>query len=1039
MKITEIAIKRPIFITCIIILMIITGVSSLMRLPVDQFPNVSLPFESVSIIYPGAGPEEMANLVARPLEEQIRTISGVDKVYSYSASGYAAVWAEFKLESDPLYADQQIRDAVARAKSRLPKGIEEPDIRRFSFADKPVYTLALQGPGSPVELFETADKIIKPQLESIPQVSSVDILGGSKREIEVILDRKKLADYEISVGQVAQSLEMSGENVPIGSRPDTRDTKKQWSYRSLGEFNSIEAIKSVLVRFYGNDVPLRLDSIAKVTDSQKEQTSYAYFNGKPVIQIDIHRQSGANTVEVGKRIKKKLKYIRTIMSNQNPGYSLEIARDGSRFIKANVLDVTETILIGIFLTILVVFFFLGNVRSTLITAAAIPNSLIGAFILVGLFGFTVNILTLLALSLSVGLLIDDSIVVRENIFRHIELGKPPKVAALEATAEVGLAVIATTFAILSVFGPIAFLKGIIGQFMKEFGLTVCFIMVISLLDSLTIGPMLSALWYKDAPAVKKKGFVDRIWNSTFQKWADAFGRFQDRLEEWYGRLSNRTLNRPGTVLLIGSGFFLLSLLTLLVIPKTFLPPMETGEILLNMEMPAGSSLAFTRDVVKSADELIRTNPEIKYTKAVAGNASGDTEMAEIFLQLKDKSKRKLTTLEFKDKLREQLKDYRKYRLTLTEYNPLFMGERSFSFSLVSTDPDLLQKKAQEVLDLVKTNPKLKEPDMSFRPGKPELRLIYNQTKVTQYGVSTLIAGGELRNQVEGIIPAKFREQGEEWDIRVRLDDADRDLKNSFGSIRVPNMNYRLVSLSDIAVLEEKNVAASVSKLNAQRYVTISADLARGVGLGDMLKWVRTEIEKRKILPPEVQIQVEGEAQQFGEMMSNMIMAIALAVLFIYLVLSSLYESFLLPLVLIIPLPFAFSGALVALFVGRQSLNLYSFIAIIMVLGIATKNSILLIDYTNQLRAQGMELKEALIKAGRTRLRPILMTSMTLIAGTLPLAIGLNEASRQRACMGYVIIGGIITSTPLTLVMVPAVLSFLTRLKARFKKKKAAGA
>ncbi len=1017
MNIAELSIRRPVLIVCLVLMMLAVGLLSLWRMPVDQFPEVKMPYISIEVVYPGAGPEEMANLISKPLEEELRTIGGAKNVMCYNYESATFSWVEFALETDPDYAEQQVRAKVALAKSRMPKEVEDPLIQRFDLSDQPVVTLALEGPQSRYALFELADRTLRPRFEQISKVSQVKIYGGSKREIQVQLDRKKLTEYEVSVSQVGQALEMGGSNIPLGKRPHPAMPGKEMIYRSLGEFDSLQKIKDVVVKYFGNDYPTRIGDLGRVVDTHEDDISRSYVNGHAAVVMDIYRQSGANTVEVADRVQKKIKVLRAELKQKYPELTLVVVRDGAKSIRANILDVGESIGIGIVLTVLVVFFFLGSVRSTLITGIALPNSLIGAFVLIAAAGFSVNTLTLLALSLAVGLLIDDAIVVRENIFRHLELGKDPHRAAVEGTQEVMLAVIATTLAVIAVFGPIAFVGGITGKFLREFGLSVCFVMAISLFDALTVGPMLSARFAKKQ---ESRGFIARAWTWLMHPLVSGFDRFQNWLEHLYGGLAAWTIRHRIWVLVASVGFVVGSYYTLPFIPKTFLPPNENGELEVRLELPPGSSLDATEKIALRVEQDIRRHPEVAVAAMVAGVGSELTR-AKIFVQLKPAKERKKSCAEVKDEIRKDLEPYKDYRIQVTDYDILFGGERPFVVKVFSTDVKALEEGAANVLAAMKRHPGFLEADSSYRSGKPELRLRYREEETKRLGVSTRLAGAELRAQVEGITPVKFREAGDEWNVRVRLQDADREMRRAFPDILIPNLSQRLVALSSVATMENAEGLNTVYRQNSQRMVWLSSDLEKGYGVGDVMEWLKKEIAEKKLLPPGVDFQFEGQGEQFDEMATNMGLAAFLSILFIYLVLASLYESFITPLALLLPLPLAVSGAFIALWLAKESLNIYSVIAVIMLLGIATKNSILLIDYTYQLMDKGKDLAEALIEAGRTRLRPILMTSMALVAGTLPVAIGLNEASKQRTGMGWVIIGGVISSTLLSLVVVPAVL------------------
>ncbi len=995
------------------------------RLPVDQFPNVTFPFVAVTTIYPGAGPSEMETLVSKPIEDELSTVSGVKAVNSVSLEGYSQVFVEFTLETDVKYAEQQVRDRVSVAKAKLPKEIDEPVVRRFDPQSDPIVVLALESSLSDEQIFDLADEVIRPRLEQVRDVGSVEILGGRKREIHVLMDRAKLKEYELSALQVSQQLGLAGENIPLGK---TDTAKRETIYRAMGQFTSIDKIKSIIVKFLGNDIPIKLKDIAQVVDAKQDETNRAYLNGRKSLFINVFKQSGSNTVAVADGVKKRMAVLNEELALRG-GAKLSLVRDGAKPIRDNLSDVRESIILGVILAVIVVFFFLGNLRSTVITGLALPNSLIGAFILIALAGFSVNTMSLMALSLAVGLLIDDAIVVRENIFRHLEMGKTPRQAAEEGTEEVRLAVIATTLAVVAVFGSIAFVKGITGQFIREFGVTVCFAMCISLFDALTVAPMLSA-HFAGAHGAAKRPSYERIWSKYVQPALDAFGRFQDRLEVLYERLLRVSLKVPGRVLLISFAIFVVTVSTVIFLPKDFMPNADNGEIIVDIDLPPGASLDAMNAAATVVDSRIRANREVQLTSLTVGSWTGAANEAEIFVQLVPSRKRKLNTTRFKEVLRSQLKEFAYANPRVRDFDPLTGGMRPFTLNLMGTDLKELEEMALKVVEHVKKNPRLKDADLNFKPGKPELQVVLDDYAAPRLGVTSRLVGGELRAQIEGEKAAKYRENGREYDVRIRLQENQRKLEDHFDQMVVPNVNYRLISLPKVAKAVPAEGPSTINRRDRTRYVQITADLAPGAGLGDAMEDMRRLFATELKLKPGMWYQFAGLGDEFDQMTHGMTLAALLAILFIYLVLASLYESFVTPLAIMLALPLAVCGAFVALWVGRESLNLLSIIACIMLLGIATKNSILLVDYTNQLVAGGMNLIDALIKAGKTRLRPILMTSMALIAGTLPLAIGLNEASKQRTSMGYVIIGGVVSSTLLTLVVVPAMLALVRRWRDR---------
>lgn len=1028
MTLADLSIKRPIFITCTVIAMLVVGYLSLKKLGVDLFPNVTFPVVTVSTPYPGAGPREVETLVSKVLEDQISTVAGIKRLRSVNKEGVSIVIAEFTLETDVKYAEQQVRDKVSSAKIKLPKETKESIIRRVDPADQPIITITVAADLPEAKLYDLADQIVRPKIEQVKNVGLVEVLGGRKREIRVELDRKKLNSYEISATQVSQRIATTGQNIPAGK---VEQLKMDLVFRTLGEFKNLKDIEDVIVNFVGNDVPVTVSQIAHVTDSLEDETSRTFYNGKKSLFLMVFRQTGANTIGVADAVKQRVTELNQTLANEDGKPVLEIVRDSSKPIRANVDDVTESIFIGIVLTILVVFFFLGSGRSTIITGLALPNSLLGAFILMAAAGFTVNVMTLLALSLAVGLLIDDAIVVRENIFRHIEMGEEPITASSVGTKEVTLAVIATTCAVLAVFGPIAFLKGVVGQFFKEFGLTICFAMLISLFDALTVAPMLSAYFAGKSHGFPETGFL----GATVGKALKAFNSFQTSLENRYEALLQKVVARPGKTFGITLVILILSGVALKYTPKTFLGAQDYGEFSVGLDMPPGTNLNEMSEVAHKVDAILRANPEVKSSVLMVGSRDLESNVATFFIELVNAKQRKVNTTQFKDRLREQLKPFAFANPTVKDVDMVGAGARPFNVNLIGSDLAVVEETANKVFQKLKVMPDLKDVDISVRPGKPEFQVSLDNRKAERMGVSSSIVGAELRNQIEGSTPAVFREAGREYDIRVRLQEGDRNLRENLNTTFVPNINFRQIPLKNIANGVEATGPANILRQDRGRYVQIAADLTPGgKGMGGVMADINKMLKDEIPLPQGVSYAFVGQAENFKELIDSMATAGLLAVVFIYLVLASLYESFVTPFTIMLILPLAACGAFFALFITRQSLDINSMIGCILLLGVATKNSILLVDATNQLIAEGVERSQAIARAGKMRLRPILMTTFALIAGMLPVAIGLNEASKQRTSMGIAIIGGLISSTLLSLVVVPAAFTYIDRFRLWMKRK-----
>jgi hydrophobic/amphiphilic exporter-1 (mainly G- bacteria), HAE1 family len=1052
MNLSRLSIDRPIFMTCVLIGIVVLGLFSCQRLPVDLFPDVTFPVVTVTTVYPGAGPKEVETSISKPLEEEMGTINGVKNISSTNKEGVSIVVAEFALEIDVKYAEQQVRDKVSFAKVKFPEGTKESIIRRIEPSATPIMMVTLKLKASEGEVFDIATEVVRPKLEQASGVGLVEVLGGRKREIHVEVDRLRLTRAQVGASMVADRLAISGQNIPAGS-VTKQSTGSDVVFRTVGEFKTVEEIRRAPVSFFGNDNALTVADLGQVRDALADPTSYGYSNGEPRLVLYVFKQSGFNSVQASANVQKALVKVEEELKLRFPKLEpeLKIVTDTSRFVRLNVLDVVESISIGILLTILVVYLFLGNFRSTIITGIAIPVSLVGAFGLMYWAGFSINIMSLLAFSLAVGLLIDDAIVVRENIFRHMEMGKNPRTAALEGTLEVQLAVVAVTLTIIAVFGPIGFLKGVVGQFFKQFGLSVVFIMAISLLDALTNAPMMSAYLggthnEKDKPfsmwppvqsvmdvALWPTRFIFGILFLVFtpvRALARRFDRWQVGLEGFYARMVTAVVRRPwvalvGTLVIVAS-----SSIPLALVPKTFLPPQDSGEFAVGLELPPGSGLEKTRDVALEMEKVLRQNAEVRETVLVVGSRDGDKNKGEFYVTLTPFEARKgrgLTTSMVKDEVRKALEPFKDYRPTVKDIDFVGSGQRPFTIHFSGQDIETVQAFTTKIFERLKDHPGLTDVDTDFRSGKPEFQAQVDLAKAQRLGVTSALVGRELRAQVEGLTPAVYRENGLEYDIRVRMPPEQRDLQKAFSDVLVPNINGRMVRLSDVSQGVTATGPATINRENRGRFAAIMADIrpgGPGVGgvINDIKKWTGPSGDLK--LPEGITYRLVGQAENFQELGESMVTAMFLGLIFIFLVLSSLYESFVTPFTIMLVIPLAGVGAFWGLWLGRSSLDLYSMIGMVMLMGLAVKNSIILVDYIEHLRREGVEEVKAVIEACKVRLRPILMTSIALIAGMAPIAYGLNEVSNQRRSLGFAVIGGVITSTLLTLVVIPAIYSYI---------------
>jgi HAE1 family hydrophobic/amphiphilic exporter-1 len=1025
-SIADLSIKRPVFITCIFALILIVGGLAFKNIGIDLFPKMDFPIVVVSTIYPGAGPTEIENEVSKVIEDEVSTLSGIKTVRSISREGVSIVIIEFTQETDIKYATQQVRDRIGMLKNQLPSDAKDSTVRNVDPADQPIAVVGISANLSPGELFDLTDERIKSRIEQVSGVGLVEIYGTRQREIHVELDHKKLKQYELSASMVNSRIATAGKNIPAGK---VIDKNKETVIRSIAEFGSIKDIGNTIVSFLGNDVPVTVNDVGRVVDGLTEETSRTFIDGKPAAFLYVYKQSGANTVSVFKDIRKAMEKLNTELKDAPGKPQVSIVQDGAKPIELNVADVQETIIIGIILTIIVVYFFLGSMRSTFITGIALPNSLIGAFILLALAGFTINVISLLGLSLAVGLLIDDAIVVRENIFRHMEMGKPPAEAASIGTKEVALAVIATTMCILAVFGPVSFIKGIIGRVLREFGLTVCFAMLISLFDSLTMGPMLSA--YAGGVSHKKKENV--IYHYTLGAMLRGFDRFQEWLSVVYERSLRTVVRWPTTIIILSLGIFVFSLFIVTKTPKSFMTPMDLGEMQVSIDMPAGTTLDKMTELTREVEQTFRKHPEVSSLITTVGNSTGDSNTARIYMKLVPRKQRAMTTTAFKETVRNDLKKYAYANPKVSDTAGMGGGgggNRAFTLNIIGNDMEALQKYTDKLLAQLRQSPHLKEVDTSYRVGKPEEQIYLTNNKAEQYGITSAAVGGELRTLIEGSNPGVYRENGHDYDIRVRLQDEQRNINGDIDRVFIPNINGTLIRLADIATVKKAVGPATINRQDRGRYIQISADLATGGGgLGKAKSETEALLTSGELkLPEGMRYAFTGQAESFAELITGIITATLLGIAFIYLVLASLYESFITPFTIMLVFPLALSGGFLAVYYMGYNLDMMAMIGCVMLIGLATKNSILLVDYAHQLVDEGHDRVDAIIKAGRVRLRPILMTSIALVAGMLPIAIGLSEVSSQRAGMGVAVIGGVISSTLLTLIVIPAVYSDIERFR-----------
>jgi hydrophobic/amphiphilic exporter-1 (mainly G- bacteria), HAE1 family len=1026
MRIADISIKQPVFITMVILSLVVVGVLSYSRLGVDLMPDVSLPYVAVVIANPGVGPEEMESQVTKPIEDALSTINGLDKITSTSAEGISTILAAFVLEKDAQLAATEVREKVAAIRNTLPREIIEPIINKFDPSAVPIISFAIlskSGRMSLPQVRELVDDKIKVLIQQVDGVGAVDLIGGLEREIQVEVNLDVMNAQGISIAQVTQAIRGENLNLPAG-----RVTEKSQDFliRTKAEFTNVAEMLDIVVANVGG-MPVHLKDLAVVKDDFKTKRAISRINGRECISIIVQKQSGTNTVKVADQVNKMIEAVK----KANPDLDIRTSTDSSVQINDSRDDVINSLVLGILFAALVVLFSFGDLRNTLITVAGLPVCIIASFAVMGVLGYTVNIITLLALSLSVGLLIDDAIVVRENIFRHMEkLGQDPRVAASEGTSEVGLAVTATTMTLVAVFLPVAFTTGIAGKFFRQFGITVTAAVLISLFEAFTFAPMLSAYFFK-----KSKPGAKKTLGSRFQEIVISF---YDKLGQSYRPILRWALKHRKTMIAITTVVFLLSAYLFTVVGTGGTPHGERPEFNLVIQTPSGSSLDQTDQIVHNIERILKQQPEVGDVAAVVGSTDGSSDVASLNVKLTIPTKE---ARDYQDKLRPKLADIPGATITFQEASSMGGGafaalqQLPIQINLKGTDLAVLSAASERVKLALQNINGLVDVNSDNRPPKPEIQIRIDRDRAARLGTGTAQIAMTMRSIVDGDIASKFRENEKLYDIRVRATESVRSNLEKLGQVYLPTMRGGTITLDQIGSLVTVSGPTQIRRADRTRQIMIGANILKGRPLNEITQKVNAALAALN-LPKDVTYQFGGQVEQNSKMFASFFLALGLAIVLIYMVLASQFGSFVQPFIIMLALPLSIIGAVLGLLLANKLFDMVAFIGLIMLMGLVTKNSILLVDYTNVLRRRGMKRFEAIIEAGSTRLRPILMTTMAMILGMIPVAVGFGTSSGFRAAIGYTIIGGLTSSTILTLVVVPVVYSILDDIVLKLGRKKA---
>lgn len=1018
MSLSDVFIRRPVFTTMLSVLLMVLGVIGVTRLGTDLFPDVSFPFVSVTTVYPGAGPQEIEQQVVKPLEDAIAGISGVEAIQSFSRENVGLVFVQFKLTMQLEKAVQEVRDKVARVQQQLPREAQLPRVEKVDLGAAPILTFAVSADLPTTELKRLITDRLEPALSQIDGVAQVRVRGGDVREIRVDVDLDRAKAAGIAPAQVAERIGMENVDVPAGRM---ELGPMELGVRALGQFRTVDDIRNLPILRGQTGAQVRLDEIAAVTDSLAERRQIARLNGADSIIVEIIKRPGSNTVQVSRAAQARMLEVGPSLGH---AFKSSVLLDNAIFIEANAHEVWVALLFGGLMAVIIILLFLLDPRGTFISSLALPTSVIGTFFVMYVLDYTLNQMTLLALSLAIGLLIDDAVVVREAITHRLEQGESPYHAASRGTQDVYLAVLATTLSLVAVFVPVAFMPGIIGQFFKQFGITMSAAVLISLFVSFTLDPMLSARLAKqrEAGAAHRENFVAALLRRGFEG-----------LEALYARtlrwtLRNRLATAVITVGIVGGSLFMARNLG-----NEFMTPEDRSQFMLELTLPTGTSLGETLELAKAAEAQVSSLDDVTHIYTLAGEDgfAGTVNKARLRVLVKPRTTRRLTLPQLQQEAKAKVvAALPATALVATLDPPVIEGLGDFfPIMLYLTGPEVegLEREAARVAELMRGMPGLTDVRVVSNPPTPQLSVAIDRTRAGDTGLTSAMLGMQLRLAMNGQTAGKLREGSVETDIVVRLREQDRASPEQLKSMGIFTPTG-VRDLRDVAHVGSTNAPSTIEHFNRERRVQVLANMAPGTDLGSISKELRRRLaSKEEGLPPGYGVFYDGQIKSLAEQQEAFLFAGVLALVFTYMVLASQFESFKHPVTIMVSMLLGLIGGLLALVLGGFSLTLGGSIGFILLMGLVTKNAILLVDQALQNLRAGDDLDTALIKAGPRRLRPILMTSAAMAIGMVPTAIGRGQGFEFRAPMAVAVIGGVITSTFLTLLVVPLVFAVLEKL------------
>lgn len=1030
MSLPSISVKRPVTIVMITLIIMILGGVSLSRMPIDLLPEMEIPYAVVSTNYSGVGPVEIEKLITKPLEESVGTVANIKSISSISSEGNSLVIAEFNYGTDMDFASLEMREKIDLVKGFLPEDASSPMVLKIDPNSQPILQLTLSNGGDIAKLQRSAEDNIKPRLERLDGVASITVSGGYEQQVQINVNQEKMRGYGLTIDYLSKILAAENLNMPGG---EVKKGKQQLTIRTIGEFQSIEEIKDLLISLPSGD-SVFLRDIAEVRLENKELQSIARTNGKNSINISVQKQSGKNTVKVAKLVNEEIENIK----KDYPNIKINTVMDQSEYIQKSIDNVAGNAVIGGLLAVLILYLFLRNLRTTFIIGTAIPISIIATFILIYFSGVTINLMTLGGLALGVGMLVDNSIVVLENIYRFRQEGHSRKEAAETGAREVTMAITASTLTTVAVFLPIVFVEGMTATIFKQLALTVTMSLMASLVVSLTLVPMLSSkLLAIDTGEKRKEKGILKIFSFVF----DGFESLFVKIENGYKNLLKKALNHRVRTVIIAFVIFVSSIASIATVGAEFFPTMDQGQFSVSISLPEGSELKDTDAVVSEVESKLQSLNEIKTIFSRVGSGGGisidgnKTNTANISVLLKDKKDRKRSAAEVADEVREIIKDIPGAEKSVTVASTFSMGGSGgapVSINIKGDDLKTLKKVGDDFKNIVESVGGTREVKSSVEDGVPEVQINIDRKNAAQYGLTAAQIASSVKSTITGATATRYKLDGNEINVVIKGDESFKESISNLQQTSLQSPTGTLVPLSQVAKITIDKGPSVINRNGQVRNITVTSQI-----IGRDLKSISEDIEAKLSqyhLPEGYSYELGGENKELNDALKDLSMALVLAVVLVFMILASQFESLLHPFTIMLSVPLAFSGGALGLFLTGKALSVPAFIGVIMLAGIVVNNAIVLVDYINTRRKQGEERNEAIVNAGPIRLRPILMTTLTTALGLVPLALGIGEGAEAQAPMAIVVIGGLMLSTLLTLVFIPVVYTFFDDLTKKFKRK-----